>query len=524
MQFLKHHALALSFALILIVGASVRLVSLDQLPRELNRDEAALAYNAKLLKETGRDEWGVAWPLTLRSFGDYKLPGYVWATMGSFSILGYSDMAVRVPSALAGVLLIWLSYRFARDVLSLEPSASLTVALFVALSPVTFFYSRMAFEANLALMLTVAAMWCWWAPRKNQVLADAVGILCIIFAVCTYNTPLLLLPIMAGLTWWVRGPRVRSSWVLSAALMAICVGGILAFLPATRQKQGITIFSDETLILAKNERYAHLSGWSQKIFGNQYVFWARQISQRYLASWGPQFLVMRGGAHPWHSLPHFGHLFGSVYLLSFVGILWVGWWTWRKRDVILHQTHWRTAIALLLLTIATPLPAAITVDAPHATRSLLFFWGLIMLAGVGMGMVANWARSNPVGRYVLLAFFLLFTIEAVRYQHAYWNVYPDAQFALFKSGFAPAIQAAPTSQPVAIIDDQGFQYIQAAWYLQLPPDVFFSTIERHLPDQIGFTYGYKVRNFRFIAHPNDKLAEEKYVLTPYPSSWHVMEY
>jgi 4-amino-4-deoxy-L-arabinose transferase-like glycosyltransferase len=524
MQFLKQHALAISLTLILLVGASLRLVLLNQLPSGLNRDEAALAYNAKLLKETGRDEWGVSWPLTLRSFGDYKLPGYVWATIGSFTLFGYSDWSVRLPSALAGVVLIWLSYRFARDVLSLEIAASLTVALFVALSPVTFFYSRMAFEANLALTLTVAALWCWWAPRKNHFPADLLGVACIVLALCTYNTPLLLLPIIAVLTWWVRGPRVRSSWVLSAALLIVCVSGILAFLPATRQKQGITIFSDETLILAKNERYTQLSGVSQKLLGNQYVFWAEQIAHRYAASWGPVFVIVKGGTHPWHALPHFGHLFWSVYVLSIGGVVAVGWQTWRERSEILQLTQWRASSAFLLLVIATPLPATITVDAPHATRSLLFLWGLILLAGLSVKILTNWARTIPVGRYVLLAIFLVFTIEAMRYQHSYWTSYPNDQFALFKSGFAPAIQAAPANQPVAVIDDQGYHYILTAWYLQLPPEVFFSTVERHLPDLIGFSYGYELRNFRFIAHPNDKFPEEKYVLTPNPSSWHLMEY
>lgn len=524
MQFLKQYALAISLSLILIVGAGLRLFQLDQLPHELNRDEAALAYNAKLLKETGKDEWGASWPLTLRSFGDYKLPGYVWATIGSFAIFGYSDPAVRFPSALAGVILVYLSYRLSRDVLSLEKSASLAVTLFVALSPITFFYSRVAFEANVALTLVVAALWCWWAPRKNHLWSDIVGVVLMILAICTYNTPLLLLPIIAVLTWWLRGPMTRSAWFLSGALVVVFISGALTFLPATRQKQGITIFSDETLILAKNEHYLQFTGLSQKVFGNQYVFWAEQITQRYLASWSPNFVVVRGGTHPWHALPHFGHLFGSVYVLSLLGgLVWFGW-TWRQRLNALNNPTWKATTAFIALVVATPLPAAITVDAPHATRSLLFLWGLIVLAGIGIAALARWARNIPVGRFVLLAVFLVFALEAMRYQHSYWTKYSQDQFLLFKSGFAEAIRSAPTDQSVAVIDDQGFQYIQAAWYLQLPPEVFFSTIERHLPDRIGFSYGYKLRNLRFIAHPNDKFSEEKYVLTPYPDAWHFMEF
>ncbi|KKU82941.1 MAG: hypothetical protein UY10_C0019G0001, partial [Microgenomates group bacterium GW2011_GWA2_47_8] len=59
-----------------LVLAIPRIWQLGILPLALNRDEAALAYNAVLLAETGKDEWGRSWPLALQSFGDFKLIGY----------------------------------------------------------------------------------------------------------------------------------------------------------------------------------------------------------------------------------------------------------------------------------------------------------------------------------------------------------------------------------------------------------------------------------------------------------------
>jgi hypothetical protein len=61
--------------LITLLAFSVRFILSDSLPAALNRDEAAIGYNAMLLSQTGLDEWGRSWPLALESFGGYKLPG-----------------------------------------------------------------------------------------------------------------------------------------------------------------------------------------------------------------------------------------------------------------------------------------------------------------------------------------------------------------------------------------------------------------------------------------------------------------
>src|SRR3990172_6192442 len=91
----------------LIIGVAFlqRFWQVGQLPATLNRDEAAVAYNAFLLSETGKDEWGRSWPVALESFGDYKLPGYSLVLMPFFKLLGLNDWVVRLPSVIAGTVL-----------------------------------------------------------------------------------------------------------------------------------------------------------------------------------------------------------------------------------------------------------------------------------------------------------------------------------------------------------------------------------------------------------------------------------
>jgi len=88
----------LLFAIILIAFL-LRVIKLSDIPASLSHDEVAIGYNAWSILKTGRDEYGVKFPLLFRSFDDYKLPGYVYLTAFSEFIFGLTPFAVRFPSA-----------------------------------------------------------------------------------------------------------------------------------------------------------------------------------------------------------------------------------------------------------------------------------------------------------------------------------------------------------------------------------------------------------------------------------------
>ena len=109
---------------ITLLAFFLRVWQLGQLPAILNRDEAALAYNAYLLSTTGQDEWQKSWPLTLESFGDYKLAGYPLLLIPFLKIFGLTDLAVRLPSALAGTVLVPLVFLLAKKIKFIDSGLS----------------------------------------------------------------------------------------------------------------------------------------------------------------------------------------------------------------------------------------------------------------------------------------------------------------------------------------------------------------------------------------------------------------
>ena len=358
---------------VVLFALAARLYHLGSNPQILNRDEAALAYNAHLLQETGQDEWQKSWPLNFKSFGDYKLPGYIYTLVGIFKFLPKTDSVARLPSALAGTLLALVAYFFAKN-LDFSLRYRLILAGLVATCPVFIFFSRMAFEANLALFLFVIALLLllkkhdWWS------------VLFSLLAIFTYNSPLLLLPFIIISLPWLRGlKQVKNWWQPVLGLSLVLLIGGYQLLAVSSQKSSITLFQDETVWRQSVLYREQFTGWQRVVLGNRYLYYLSLIGQNYLKSFSPQFLVLGQGGHPWHSVPETGHLYVLVYGLALVGIF-----SWllelgmqlAKPGLRLEKKK----IWLFYLLLISLLPAVITVDAPHATRSLLFFFLLLIFA------------------------------------------------------------------------------------------------------------------------------------------------
>ncbi len=96
---------------ILLGAAALRLADRRQSPPGLNQDEAANAWNAWCLLNTGRDQAGVRWPLFyLRALGSNYTPLNIYLLVPIQAIGGMNVWTTRAPAAFGGiltVLLIW---------------------------------------------------------------------------------------------------------------------------------------------------------------------------------------------------------------------------------------------------------------------------------------------------------------------------------------------------------------------------------------------------------------------------------
>ena len=95
---------------ILAVGFFLRVWHIKESAATVGFDEAALGYNAYSLMLTGKDEHGFSYPISLKSFGDYKPAMYAYLTIPFIKVFGLSNLSLRMVSAIAGVVSAYFVY------------------------------------------------------------------------------------------------------------------------------------------------------------------------------------------------------------------------------------------------------------------------------------------------------------------------------------------------------------------------------------------------------------------------------
>ena len=117
------------------------------------------------------------------------------------------------------------------------------------------------------------------------------------------------------------------------------------------------------------------------------------------------------------------------------------------------------------------LPALITVDAPHATRSLLFLWGLLMIGAISLPKLKGWALIPLV----------TLTLESLLFGYHYFKIFPQEAVKTYPSGIATlATKLTSPEKPVAITNASRLShdlmseqiYIWFLWYDRIAPEIY----------------------------------------------------
>lgn len=190
--------------LILTLAAFLRFWQIAHFPAGFNADEVNQGYSAYSIFRTGKDEWGKFLPIVPRSFGDFRSPLYTYLTIPLVRVLGLNETAVRLPSAIFGILAVLSTFLLVK-LLFKNDSLALFSAFFLAISPWHFSLSRGAFEANLAVAILPAAFFLFLKgfQKEKYLIISAVLFGLNLFS---YYSPRFFTPIFViFLFWWFRG-------------------------------------------------------------------------------------------------------------------------------------------------------------------------------------------------------------------------------------------------------------------------------------------------------------------------------
>lgn len=397
--------------LILALGLFFRLFALGE--RDLWTDEAWVALAARQPDLATAFAWGKSTP-----------PGYLALVWLSGHMLGFSEAALRLPSALFGCGTLILGWLLARHLLPLVPG--LLALAFLSLSTRLVYYAKElkqysgdAFWAVLLLLLVERLLAAqgrrgWWL--FTGCLALGLG----------FSHPLVFfLPPVTLLLWW-RLPAARRQLVRSFGLLALVFGGY------------------------------YLGFFRGQVDPELLEYWQRDFPD---FSGIKAFLVWLGGA--WlRYLRYFygqnGWPWGLVLLLS--GLAAVR--SWQR-----GRLAWYFFGPLLMALVAASLHRYPFMGQAGGVRLMLFSAPvLLLLTGAGLGFLLTWSWGRRRWLAVLL---LLFTLGWLQPQQLWReNLWPTANREQIKTLVTYVAAHRPPVEPLYVyyFSIAPFQfYYQGPW-------------------------------------------------------------
>ncbi|MCD8527481.1 hypothetical protein LRY65_04750 [Candidatus Woesebacteria bacterium] len=99
LAWLRQHGFWLTLFFLVTLAVLLRSIGFGQVPVSLYWDEMAIWNDARSIATTGLDLHGRSWfqPLFI-SYGDYKLPVYIWFVSFVSRFVDSAALAVRLPS------------------------------------------------------------------------------------------------------------------------------------------------------------------------------------------------------------------------------------------------------------------------------------------------------------------------------------------------------------------------------------------------------------------------------------------
>jgi len=340
------------FWVILIIALLTRIIFIDKYPPSLNWDEISHGYNAYSILKTGKDEWGNVLPLIFRAYGDYKLPFYIYLTTIPVAILGLNPFSIRLISIIAGSLVPLFVYLIAKNLYPKNKNLPFFAFALAALSPWSIFLSRIAIEANLFLLLFLISL--YFLLKSNFSTSAFFYGLCLF----TYNSSRVLLPFYLFLLFVLfKKSKTKISQQLPGLIfLFICT---VLFLYQSFSSSGqarykwVSILDEGAISQIEQLRQKY-----PRFLVNKATFFFFQTSKNYLSHFNPFFLFKTGGSNYQFNIPDFYLIQPIFFAFYLIGIYFL----------IKEKKYF-----LLYWFLVSPIPSAVTRDAPHVLRSIIFF-------------------------------------------------------------------------------------------------------------------------------------------------------
>lgn len=393
----------LFFISLFLVSLILRLINLNHFS-SLNWDETSLGYNAYSILKTGKDEWGINFPLIFRAFGDFKLPAYIYSSIPFIAILGLNMFSIRLVSILAGSILPFIIFLIVKKILPKQNYVAIIALLITIFSPSLIFLSRIALEANLFLLLFFISI--YFLITKKYALSSVFYGICLF----TYNSSRVILPFYLILLLILI---IKDKYSLKKNILKFIFFFLTIFIFAFQsfQSTGQARYKWVTLIdQGAINKINELRQQYPRFLVNKITFFTFSATQNYISHFNPNYLFFNGGSNYQFSLPNF-YLISPIFIPFLIFGLYKLFTSVRKKNI-------SNFLIILFYFLIAPIPSAVTRDAPHVLRSIVFIPTIIIIISLAF---SDLKQKYSTIYLIFISLILLFS--QIQFWPKYTNYY-----------------------------------------------------------------------------------------------------
>jgi len=499
----------LLFCVIIVIASIIRLYKLSSIPPGVNRDEASIGYTAYSLIETGKDEYGRAYPLSFESFGDWKLPLYIYETVPFVKLLGLNEIAIRLPSAIAGILAVALTYALVFEFTS-NPALSLLSMAFLSIAPWHVHLSRVESESNTAVLFVIIGSLTALKALKRKhffLLVSAVSFSLSLFIY--HGNHVFTMLFVGSLILVYINQLKKSKYSLHALTIFTIISGVIfsaTLFGADKTKiSGISIFGSPGIIheFIEIPRNEHINPQSliARISHNRMTFALERVIHNYINAFSPQFLFISGGTNYAHNIANMGNLYliDAIFLPLGLIVLLSG----KYRSILQASFTWREAALILVWFFISPIAASITKDAPHTNRMAAIIPSHIIIITIGIYWLIHrigsfYKKLVPLASIIILCMYLW---NVSLYVDRYFVHFPRDEAEHWGYGYDQLLNElnspAQRGKTVIMSHPEYSPYIYFLFYSSFSPSDYQNIAKRYPPTEDAFVHVASYDRFQF---------------------------
>ncbi len=490
---------------VFVLGLLLRTIGLTNHPSGFTPDEASFGYDAYSILKTGRDQWGNFLPLSLKSFGDYKLPLLTYLAIPSVAVFGLNEFSIRLTNALVGSGAILTTYFLVLKVSKNNQNLALLSAFLLSISPWHIMLSRGAFEANLTTLLLPLTLLFYKKGHQNPKFY-LLSSLFFGLNLFSYHSARFVAPLILGVIVVFSRKQVKvtphTKFAIMIAILALTLTGY-SFVGSGTGRLGSSSITSISGNIFNDRLPAILSGESEviaKLFNNKAIFLKERFFDNYLQYFSLRFYFTQGPAEG-----TYGMLPGRGVLYTFELITLAGLVIGMAREKI-KDTNW-----LLVWLLLAPIPAALSVGPGFAANRAAIMMPAIQIASATGAIFlfdAIKPRLNTLKKQKLFYALLIFVVlsQFTFFVEDYWYQQPGRQSRAMLEGREAAlayIQAHEGEYEEIIIARRLSEpQIYASFYLKLDPIVVQKASSEWSFEDLGLTWvdqlpAYHIGKFTF---------------------------